>query len=410
MEVFIGRQPIFNKEEKIVAYELLYRSKNQNYFTGVDSDAATVDVLINSFLSIGIEEVTKGRPGFVNFTENLLMSRLTDLLNPEQIVVEILEDVAITDKLIERVIELKKQGYRVALDDFVLEDWQDMHDVLFSHIDFIKVDFMLTTLAERSEIERRVQRDFPHITLLAEKVETREEFEIAKVSGYELFQGYFFEQPQVITSTDIPPNTMQSFQLISLLKEEEPDMDIVAENIERDISLTYKLLHLINSSSKRKRSKVRSIKQAVMIMGISQLRNWIYLLAMREGNKNTDTDTFQEIMHSALFRAKVCEMLAKYEGKPNYSEYFLVGMFSLIDSLLQRPMHMILNQMPFSEEIIETISGGKTELTPYLDLAIALDKVDWETIDCCIDFFDIPVEEIDKIYAEANEWAENAFD
>ena len=408
MEVFIGRQPILDINENIVAYELLYRSKNKNSFPLVDSDAATVDVLINSFLSIGIDEVTKGRPAFVNFTENLLMSNLTNLLNPSQVVIEILEDVAITYELIARVIKLKAKGYKVALDDFVLDESVEIYDELFEHIDYIKVDFLLSPLKERLEIENRVKTSFPHITLLAEKVETREEFEIAKVSGYELFQGYFFEQPQVIMSTDIPVNTIQYFQLISLLREEEPNMDVVAESIERDISLSYKLLHLINTSPRR-RTKVRSIKQAVMMLGIAQLRNWIYLLAMRENNKNHDSDVFTEVMHSALYRAKVCEILAKHDKHSNFSEYFLIGMFSLMDTLLQRPMYAIMQQMPFSEEIMETISGQQTTMSPYLNLAVGMDKIDWTKIDEGMHYFDITPKKLEEIHKEANEWAENAF-
>ncbi len=192
MEVFIGRQPIFNLHEQVVAYELLYRSKNVNTFPMVDSDAATVDVLVNSFLSIGIEEVTNGKPCFVNFTENLLMSSINEYLNPSQVVIEILEDVPLTPKLVERVIELKSYGFKIALDDFILDEHVQIYDELFVHIDFIKVDFLLSPLLERMEIENKVKEKFPHIKLLAEKVETRNQFEVAKHSGYELFQGYFF--------------------------------------------------------------------------------------------------------------------------------------------------------------------------------------------------------------------------
>ena len=228
MEIFIGRQPIFNINEKIVAYELLYRNKNINAFPLVDSDAATVDVLVNSFLSIGIDEVTKGRPCFVNFTGSLLMGTMLDYLDSTKVVIEILEDVAITMELIERVAELKQQGFKIALDDFVLDKNVAIYDELFKYIDYIKVDFLMTPLLERMEIENKVKNQFPHIKLLAEKVETRNQFEVAKHSGYLLFQGYFFEQPQIIKSTDIPMNTLQYFQIIALLREEEPDINLLS--------------------------------------------------------------------------------------------------------------------------------------------------------------------------------------
>ncbi|GGG23467.1 hypothetical protein GCM10007425_17420 [Lysinibacillus alkalisoli] len=408
MEVFIGRQPILDLNEKVVAYELLYRNKSTNFFPEVNSDIATVDVLINTFMSMGINEVTKGRPAFINFTEKLLMSDMTDFLDPSKIVIEILEDVAITEELIQRVIQLKRLGYKVALDDFILDENITIYDKLFAHVDYIKVDFLLASLKQRLEIEHRIKSTFPHIKLLAEKVETREEFEIAKVSGYELFQGYFFEQPQVLKTTEIPVNTIQYLQLMTLLRDGEPNMTSVAENIERDISLSYKLLQLINTSPRR-RAKVRSIKQAVMMLGIAQLRNWVSLLAIRETNKNHDTDVFSEVMHSALYRAKVCEILAKNQQQANYSEYFLIGMFSLMDALLQRPMSLVLQQIPFSDEICQTLSGGDTVMTPYLNLAIAMDKVDWKNIDEGVTYFEMTTQQLETIHREAYEWAEHAF-
>jgi c-di-GMP phosphodiesterase len=409
MEVFIGRQPIFNLHEQIVAYELLYRSKNVNTFPKVDPDAATIDVLVNSFLSIGIEEVTKGKPGFVNFTENLLMSQINETLNPSQVVIEILEDVPLTPQLVERVIELKSYGFTIALDDFILNDEVQVYDELFAYIDYIKVDFLLSPLLERMEIENKVKENFPHIKLLAEKVETRNQFEVAKHSGYELFQGYFFEQPEIITATDIPANTIQYLYIITLLKEEEPNIQLLAENIERDISLTYKLLQMVNNSEKRSKSKVRSIKQAIVLLGVSNLRKWIYLLAMREIDMNADNDIFKEVMRTSLFRAKVCEKLAKLSYKKNFSEYFLIGMFSLIDTLLQRPMNVILQQLPFSEAISETILGNPTEMTPYLEFSIALDKLDWSSLEVLAPQLNFDLTNIDLLYQEAMEWAEKSF-
>ncbi|MEX3746459.1 MULTISPECIES: EAL and HDOD domain-containing protein [Lysinibacillus] len=409
MEVFIGRQPIFNLHEQIVAYELLYRSKNVNTFPKVDPDAATIDVLVNSFLSIGIEEVTKGKPSFVNFTENLLMSQINEYLNPSQVVIEILEDVPLTPQLVERVIELKSYGFTIALDDFILNDEVQVYDELFAYIDYIKVDFLLSPLLERMEIENKVKENFPHIKLLAEKVETRNQFEVAKHSGYELFQGYFFEQPEIITATDIPANTIQYLYIITLLKEEEPNIQLLAENIERDISLTYKLLQMVNNSEKRSKSKVRSIKQAIVLLGVSNLRKWIYLLAMREIDMNADNDIFKEVMRTSLFRAKVCEKLAKLSYKKNFSEYFLIGMFSLIDTLLQRPMNVILQQLPFSEAISETILGNPTEMTPYLEFSIALDKLDWSSLEVLAPQLNFDLTNIDLLYQEAMEWAEKSF-
>lgn len=407
MEVFIGRQPIFNAQEQVEAYELLYRNNEKNVFPIVDSDTATVDVLINSFLSIGIDEVTKGKPSFVNFTENLLMDSTLDYLDPAQVVVEVLEDVPITKKLVHRIIDLRNRGFKVALDDFLMNDDVLIYNELFANVDYIKIDFLLTPIVERMEIENKIKTQFPAIQLLAEKVETREQYEIAKRSGYVLFQGYFFEQPQIIKSTEIPANALQYLLIISLLRDEEPNIDLLAGNIEREISLTYKLLQLINSSSRRSKSKVRSIKQAILLLGLTELRKWIYLLAMREINVHNN-DVFNELLHASLFRAKVCEKIARLNYKENFSEYFLIGLFSLIDSLLKRPLNGVLKHLPLSENIVETISGSKTEMQPYLQFSIALSKLDWIRINELAEELNIPNESILPIYEEVKKWVADA--
>lgn len=408
MEVFVGRQPIFNRHEEIVAYELLYRNNYTNQFPNIDADTATIELVINSFLSIGIKELANGKPLYINFTKNLIMQDSLNFIEPEQIVIEILEDTPITMELIERLKQLKNAGNKLALDDFVFNEGVFVYDELFPQIDYIKIDFLHTKENERTAIENTIKVKFPHIKLLAEKVETREEFELAKQSGYSLFQGYFFEKPQILTATDIPANIFQYFQIISLLRDEEASIDQLADNIEREISLSYRLLKLINGSSRRPKTKVRSIKQAILLLGLTELRKWIYLLAMRESGVNRNNDVFQELMYASLFRAKACEKVARLNYKKNFSEYFLVGLFSLIDSLLKRPMNVIVTQLPLSETILETISGEHTEMTQYLQFGTALSKLDWESLIPLSSQLNIPVEEFLPIYEEVKVWVDEA--
>lgn len=408
VEVFIGRQPIFNRDEEIVAYELLYRNNNVNKFPEIDSDKATIDVLINSFLTIGIKEVANGRPSFINFTENLIMQQELDFFDPTEVVIELLEDVPITPALIERLRNLKRKGFKIALDDFVLEETVLIYDDLFKQVDYIKVDFLLSDEQQRLAVETKVKSDFPHIKLLAEKVETREEFELAKLAGYSLFQGYFFQQPQIITWTDIPANLFQYFQIISLLRNDETSIDVLAENIEREISLTYRLLKVINNSTKRIKLKVRSIKQAIILLGLTELRKWIYLLAMRETQMQQNSEVYNELMYASLFRAKVCEKCARLNYKKNYSEYFLVGLFSLIDALLKRPIEAISAQLPLSEVILETIGGAQTEMTPYLQFSIAVSKLDWTQIEPLAKQLNISTDEVLPMYEEVKTWVNEA--
>lgn len=408
MEIFIGRQPIFDVEEKLFAYELLYRSGTEkNEFVAVDSDMATVEVLINSFFSIGFDELASGKPCFINFTETLLMSDIFESLSPKEIVVEVLEDVPITEKVVRRIEEIRNMGFRIALDDFVLQDNVNLYDRLFRYTNYIKVDFLLSTEAERNEIEQKVLTKYPHITLLAEKVETRAQYMEAKSIGYQLFQGYYFKQPQIIKGTEIPTNLMQYYQVIALLKSEEPDIDELVNQIEHDVALSFKLLKLINTSSKRTKKKIRSIKQAILLLGLTDLQKWVYILAYRESGRKKGMDVYEELMKSSLCRAKLCELMAKRIGYRNYSEYFLVGMFSLIDALLEKPMNDILTQLPLSNEIVGIISGAKTELSAILQMTIALEKQDWETVESLKGELDLSSEDLFEFVQNANKWTSN---
>ena len=406
MEIFIGRQPIFNTNEQVYSYELLYRNGiENNAFPDIDSDIATVELIINSFLSIGFEELSNGKPCFINFTENLLMNDIMEQLNPSQVVIEILEDVPITKGLIKRVKELKAKGYRIALDDFIMQEDSSIYNDLFPYIDIIKVDFIISSVDEREKIENRIKKLFPHIILLAEKVETMEQYIDAIQRGYKLFQGYFFTKPQIIRANDIPANLLQYYRVIALLRVEEPDIDEITEGIEHDIALSYKLMKLINSSSKRSKFKIRSIKQAILHLGLEDLKRWIYILTYRESQKYNPSGAYDELMKTSLCRAKMCELLAKYNNKRNTSEYFLIGMFSLIDALLRRPIKSILMQLPLSDEIVETISGSDTSMQPYLQLTVAVEQMDFEIINKIANDLSINIEDIFEIFKAANKWS-----
>ncbi len=406
--MFVGRQPIFNANKQIIAYELLYRNKNLTAFPMINEDVATIKVLINSFLHIGAEKITQGKPVFINFTENLLESSIDQLLKSSQVVIEILENVQITPKLIQRVRELKEKGFKVALDDFVLDKQVESYNELFQYIDYIKIDFLATTLEERKKIERKVQEKFPHIQLLAEKVEEYDQFKTAKASNYQLFQGYFFEKPQIVKGNSIPPNTIPYLNILLLLSEENPNVQLIAENIEKDLSLAYKLLQMINNATGHVKVRIYSIRQAIMMIGIPNLRKWIYFVAMGERQIDDEEDFFEEIMRASLFRAKVCEILAKRNRKKNHPEYFLVGMFSLIDILLKSTLEEIVQKLPLSNRVIDTILGQQTEMTPYLQFSMALDKLEWDKLQALGENIGLNIHEMDELYSEALAWAEKS--
>jgi EAL and modified HD-GYP domain-containing signal transduction protein len=378
MEIFIGRQPIFDINEKVFAYELLYRNSDLNTFPQIDGDRATMEVLINSFLTIGVEDLSNGRPCFINFTENLIHEPIFDTLNSQYIVIEILESVQITPMLMNSIRRLKQQGFKIALDDFVMTEDILQTKEIFNFIDFIKVDFIALDVADRKQIEVFFKSNYPHIYLLAEKVETRAEFEEAKKAGYHLFQGYFFSKPHIIQGKDIPSNLTTYFRIMRLISENQANITHIADLIERDVSLSYKLLKLINGSQTR--SKVRSIKQAVVVLGLTELHKWIYLLAMRESLRDEIDFSRNALICSSLFRAKFCELLAKLNRMNNPPEFFLAGMFSLMDVLLHKPFYQIMQELPLSDQIVDTLMGNDTDMSDYLNLAVAFDQLDWSSI------------------------------
>lgn len=404
LETYIGRQPIFDELEQVYAYELLYRNNDNNYYDMPDADTATYDVIAQTFVSFGVHEISQGRPCFINFTENLLMSPIFEQLSSQYVVIELLENIDMTDEVVRRVKQLKKQGYRIALDDFVLHDALQQSDI-FKYVDIIKVDFLLANEEERLKIEYLVRQRYPHITLLAEKVETHEEYKWARLHGYKLFQGYFFKRPQVMMTQEIPANILQYYRVIALLRESDPDIDEIAQMIERDVSLSYKLLKLINGAMSRPRYKVRSMKEAIMTIGLRDLQQWLYILTYREMKQTMISGRMQEVMKTSLIRAKLCESLARYNGEVFDSECFLVGMFSLIDVLLARPLMGILQQLPLSEEVVATIAGAPSTLQPYLQLVIALENMEVSQIRHYARQINVTDTALLHMHYEATKWA-----
>ena len=220
MNVFVARQPIFNRGEQSVAYELLYRKSEVNSYTHIDGDEATADVIINGFFNIGVEELSEGKKCFINFTENLLNLKLPTYFEPESIVVEILEDIPINKELVSICQELKELGYTIALDDFAIQESYELLPELLKYIDIIKIDFLQTSLYDR---RRMITRYKSHqVSFLAEKVETREEFELALKDGFDLFQGYFFSKPDVLSAQDIPAYFQTHYQISEELSKRSP--------------------------------------------------------------------------------------------------------------------------------------------------------------------------------------------
>ena len=402
--IFVGRQPILDSEGRIYGYELLHRNSEQNNYPDIDPEQATIQLLVNTFLSIGVDQVSGKSKSFINFSGELLIKDIFSSLNSEYVVIEILEDVAITPALISRIREIKNDGFQLALDDFILQEQYALHTELFELIDYVKVDFLAVNDKGRQSIERFIKQ-YPHIQMLAEKIETEEQFQSAKNSGYNLFQGYFFAKPEIIRGVDIPANLNLHLQIISKLNDSEPNIDEIANLILQDISSTYKLLRFINTMHFKVPKSIGSVKQAIVLIGLRELRKWMRILMLHEISDHTSSGRIKALVSFSMTRAKMCELVALRTGHTNGDELFFVGLFSLMNAIMNRNWADILPMFPFSSEVAETLQGEKTAMMPYLELAIAAERFDVEKIEEIGKQFGVSKEEIFGLSNKANQWA-----
>ncbi len=403
MDVFIARQPIFDTKQNVFGYELLYRAGKENVYSAVDGDKASLSVIGNALLVIGSHQVSEGKRAFVNFTRKLLMEGAAGYLPKEIGVVEILEDVEPDDELIEVLKQLRSQGYTLALDDFILRG--NEYNPFLKLVDIIKVDFRLTEEWEREAIARR----FPvagRVKLLAEKTETREEFEQAIRLGYSYFQGYFFCKPVIIARRDISGHKMSYLQILKELSAESPSFKKIQKIIEHNPSLAYKLLKYINSAFFGLRREVSSIKHALGLLGEEEIRKWAALATIME----LGADQPQELLKLCLLRARISEKLATLAGRrPQRSEHFFTGLFSCMDVLLGRPMEEILDGLPIPTAVKDALLGRENEFKAAFDLVLAYEKADWAEVSTQADGLGVRLSDFSQAYSDSIEWVDKMF-
>ena len=333
MDVYIARQPIFDRNMNIYGYELLYRQSEKNSFVGIDDDQATAELIYNSFLVIGLNDLTEGTKAFINFSKELLESDVPLLLPKENIIIEILEREEATRSTVDACERMRSLGYSLALDDFILDD---NNLPLLDMADIVKVEFPSLALHLQRDLIKRYKTK---VKFLAEKIETREEYQQAVELGYDLFQGYFFSKPCIVNSKEIVSINTNLFSIIEELNEKDPSYTKIAEIIKRDLGLSYKLLKLSNSVYFGSRYKIKSIPHALSYMGIKELYQWISLMLLKD-LQNVEN---AELIKVSLIRGKLMDLLAAELNKKNdNTDYFFTGMFSFIDILLNKKMDQVL--------------------------------------------------------------------
>jgi EAL and modified HD-GYP domain-containing signal transduction protein len=401
MEVFVARQPIFNSRQQVFAYELLFRHGLENYYSGTDGDLATARVITDSFMLFGIEALTGGKPAFINFTANMIKNEIPTIFPPELVGVEILEDVILDEEILYACQKLKNSRYLLALDDFVFDKERA---ALTEMADIIKVDFLATAKKDRAALAEKFAGS--RVKLLAEKVETIDDFQNALELGYTYFQGYFFCRPHIVSRKDIPSHRLTCLRILQELHRTEPDFEHITRIVTADLSLSYKLLRLVNSAVFGFRSRINSIKQALVILGLQEIQKWITLLALSSmGQEKPD-----ELITHSVIRARFGELIATIIGLQNRSsEFFLMGLLSLIDAFLDRPMQEILAELPLSNEIKDALTGRMNLFGEVYRLILAYEKADWIQVNRYSSRLNLKEEKIPKFFLQSVQWANQLF-
>ncbi|RMG27784.1 MAG: HDOD domain-containing protein [Gammaproteobacteria bacterium] len=390
--VYLARQPIFDRELHVHAYELLFRCPTRRFETPLPESLATLRVLANAFTSFGIERLVGKRRAFVNLGRELLLEEIDFPLPPEHLVIEVLETVGAEPAVLETLRRLKARGHVIALDDFV---YDPAHEPLIELADIVKVDVQAV---EESALEAEVARlrRWP-VALLAEKVETREEYARCKALGFEYFQGYFLSRPQMMERRELAPNRLAAIRLLGSVQRPDVESSEVEQIIGQDVGLTYKLMRFINSALFNLPRKVDSIRQAVIYIGLKQLRQWVTLLVL-----SSIDDKPGILFETAMIRARMCSGLAERMGHPEPETFFTVGLFSTLDALLDQPLAEILRELPLSEEIRQALLAHRGPAGEALACTLAWERGDWVQAQCG----DLDVVAISEAYGEALDWAQ----
>ncbi|MCQ2011076.1 HDOD domain-containing protein [Sporolactobacillus sp. STSJ-5] len=397
MDVYVARQPIFDRKINLYGYELLYRKSMNNYFEGTDDNQATAALLSNSILVMNFDQLIDGTKGFINFSENFLTNDFPKLLSPNKIIVEILENVPLTQEVIDACKGLKKAGYTLALDDFTF-DPKIMRSPLMTLVDMIKIEFNRNPLHQQI---RLIKKYGQQKLFLAEKIETEKEYTLALRMGYHLFQGYFFSKPAMINGTDIPSFNYHVLHIIKELKKEDVNLRALSKHFQHDLGLTYKIMRIANTLHYGAMIPVRSIQNALTRIGVKDLSKWMHLFLLQELQNLPNA----ELIKACIIRGRMLEKLATLlNAQDEEDNYCLVGLFSSIDALTNQKMEDILATLPFPAEVKEALMGQDNNFRTHLNGVLLLEQADWAALNDYLEQFAISKHAYMAAYIDAIKW------
>lgn len=391
---FVARQPILTKDEKVFGYELLFRDGVESYFCPPDTEAASRSTLDSSLL-MGLDVLCDGRRAFVNCTRDILLKDYVTLLPSNQTVVEVLESVEPDDLVMAACQRLKEAGYMIALDDFAVND---RREPLTDMADILKVDCRSTSPQERAAM---VKRYGPwRCRMLAEKVETREEFVAARGAGFLYFQGYFFRKPELLSAREIPANRLNYLRMLQAVSKPELDSREIENAIKGEASLCYRLLRYLNSAVFGFANEIHSVRHALSMLGEREVRRWVRLVVTLGAGQGRTS----ELVLSALVRARFCELLS-LKVQHGESDLFLLGLLSIMDAILELPMSEVLEKVPVDQETKAVLLGGAGRLRPFYQLMLALESGDWQNTALLAQAMGLSEAEVAQAHWGAMQWA-----
>jgi EAL and modified HD-GYP domain-containing signal transduction protein len=390
---YVARQPIFDRDEKVFGYELLFRDGLVNCFTG-DSDYASRST-VDSSLLIGLDVLCDGRCAFVNCTRDTLLKGLVTLLPSTLTIVEVLESVPPDPDVVAACKSLKEQGYMIALDDYVADD---AREPLAEIADIIKVEMQLTTEQQREQMIR--QFGPRRCRMLAEKIETHGDFVRARDQGFVYFQGYFFRRPEMLSTRDMPAHRLNYLRMLQEVSRPELDLNGLERLIKSEASVCYRLLRYLNSATFSFQKEIHSVKHALSLLGERDVRRWVRLIAAVGAGQDKTSD----LVLSALVRGRFGELLSPRVSHGE-SDLFLLGLLSLIDAMLEMSMDAVLERISLDHETKAVLLGRPSVLRPVFQLMLAHESGEWAAAAALGEQLNLNAEEVAGYYWQAQQWA-----
>lgn len=395
---FIARQPIVDAGHAITAYELLFRHSAHAQSAHVASDVdAGITIIANALCNMGTEWLLKGKQAFINMEVPMLMSSFSSLLPKDNVVIEVLETVQVTDEVLERLRELKQEGYRFALDDF---HYLPEAEPLLPLADYVKLDVLAHTPEQLGKLVKTVRRH--PVKLVAEKVENLEQFKRCRELGFDFFQGYYFARPETLVERIINPVHATVLQLMEKVRQ-GADVKELEALFKKDVALTFKLMRYINSAGFGLSCEVQSIRHAVSILGMQPLYRWLTLLLVTAGSNATSPAQAR----TAITRGRMCELLGKAEmPRSDQDNLFIVGVFSLLPAMLEMTMEQVLERLVIPEKIADALLDRSGLYGPFLALTEAVESGDVDRLEELTTALMMSPDQVSEAHLQALAWVE----